>query len=114
MGDLAGKKVFITGAEQGIGRATAERLIKAGCDIYFHYHSDESGPKALVALAHSLGQKAAYGYADLIDTDETLRCVSAGAEFLGGIDILINNVGGIVGRKWLGTAATINVVCSVS
>ncbi len=57
MGDLAGKKVFITGAEQGIGRATAERLIKAGCDIYFHYHSDESGPKALVALAHSLGQK---------------------------------------------------------
>ncbi|BEM68267.1 MULTISPECIES: SDR family NAD(P)-dependent oxidoreductase [Serratia] len=102
MGDLAGKKVFITGAEQGIGRATAERLIKAGCDIYFHYHSDESGPKALVALAHSLGQKAAYGYADLIVTDETLRCVSAGAEFLGGIDILINNVGGIVGRKWLG------------
>lgn len=57
MGDLTGKKVFITGAEQGIGRATAERLIKAGCDIYFHYHSDESGPKALVALAHSLGQR---------------------------------------------------------
>ncbi|PYA66760.1 oxidoreductase, partial [Serratia marcescens] len=39
---------------------------------------------------------------DLIDTDETLRCISAGAEFLGGIDILVNNVGGIVGRKWLG------------
>ena len=38
----------------GIGRASAERLIKAGCDIYFHYHSDESGPKALVALAHSV------------------------------------------------------------
>ena len=55
-----------------------------------------------MALAHSLGQKAAYGYADLIDTDETLRCISAGAEFLGGIDILVNNVGGIVGRKWLG------------
>lgn len=102
MGNLAGKKVFITGAEQGIGRATAERLIKAGCDIYIHYHSGEEGPKALVELAHSLGQKAAYGYADLILAEETERCVLAGAEFLGGIDILINNVGGIVGRKWLG------------
>ncbi|CAI0742137.1 SDR family NAD(P)-dependent oxidoreductase [Serratia entomophila] len=102
MGDLAGKKVFITGAEQGIGRATAERLIQAGCDIYFHYHSDEAGPKALVTLAQARGQKAAYSYADLTSTEETARCVLAGAEFLGGIDILINNVGGIVGRKWLG------------
>lgn len=102
MGNLTGKKVFITGAEQGIGRATAEQLIQAGCDIYVHYHSGEEGPKALVELAHSLGQRAAYGYADLTQTDETEQCVLAGAEFLGGIDILINNVGGIVGRKWLG------------
>lgn len=102
MGHLSGKKVFITGAEQGIGRATAEQLIQAGCDIFLHYHSGEEGPKALVALAHSLGQRAAYGYADLIETADAERCVRAGAEFLGGIDILINNVGGIVGRKWLG------------
>lgn len=102
MGSLAGKKVFITGAEQGIGRAAAEMLIQAGCDIYFHYHSDESGPKELVALANSLGQKAAYSYANLISLEEAANCVTAGAEFLGGIDILINNVGGIVGRKWLG------------
>ena len=92
MGNLTGKKVFITGAEQGIGRATAEQLIQAGCDIYLHYHSGEEGPKALVELAHSLGQRAAYGYADLIETADAERCVRAGAEFLGGI----------VGRKWLG------------
>jgi len=102
MGKLTGKKVFITGAEQGIGRATAEQLIRAGCDIYLHYHSDEQGPKALVELAQSLGQRAAYRYADLIATDDAEGCVLAAAEFLGGIDILVNNVGGIVGRKWLG------------
>lgn len=84
MGKLTGKKVFITGAEQGIGRATAERLIQAGCDIYVHYHSGEEGPKELVELAHSLGQRAAYGYADLTQAEETQQCVSAGAEFLGG------------------------------
>lgn len=65
MGTLAGKKVFITGAEQGIGRATAEQLIRSGCDIYLHYHSGEEGPKALAELAHSLGQKAAYGYSHI-------------------------------------------------
>ncbi len=59
-------------------------------------------PQSAGGAGPFIGAKAAYGYADLIDTDETLRCVSAGAEFLGGIDILVNNVGGIVGRKWLG------------
>ncbi|ATM76879.1 oxidoreductase [Serratia fonticola] len=102
MGNLTGKKVFITGAEQGIGKATAEQLINAGCDIYIHYFSGEEGPKELAELAHSRGQRAAYGYADLTDTADTQRCVSAASEFLGGIDILINNVGGIIARKWLG------------
>ncbi|MBJ3816493.1 SDR family oxidoreductase [Shimwellia pseudoproteus] len=102
MGHLTGKRVLITGSEQGIGWATAEGLIRAGCDIYLHYHSGEEGPKALIALAASLGQRAACGYADLIDSEQAQRCVQAGADFLGGIDILINNVGGIVGRKWLG------------
>ncbi|HEY0208026.1 SDR family NAD(P)-dependent oxidoreductase [Acerihabitans sp.] len=102
MGALSGKKVFITGAEQGIGKATATELIEAGCDIYIHYFSDEESPKALVALATSLGQKAAYGFADLTDEDDAKKCILAAAEFLGGIDILINNVGGIIARKWLG------------
>jgi Dehydrogenases with different specificities (related to short-chain alcohol dehydrogenases) len=102
MGNLTKKKVFITGAEQGIGKATAIQLINAGCDIFIHYHSGEEGPKELVALAHSLGQKAEYRYADLTSEDETAQCVNAAAEFLGGIDILVNNVGGIIGRKWLG------------
>lgn len=102
MGSLTGKKVFITGAEQGIGKATAKALIEAGCDIYIHYFSGEEGPQELVALAQGLGRRAAYGYADLTDEADTARCVAQAAEFLGGVDILVNNVGGIIGRKWLG------------
>ncbi|MBW7982897.1 SDR family NAD(P)-dependent oxidoreductase [Enterobacillus tribolii] len=102
MGTLAGKKAFITGAEQGIGKATAQKLIEAGCDVYIHYFSGEEGPKELVALAESRGQKAAYGFADLTNEPAAVQCVSAAAEFLGGIDILVNNVGGIIARKWLG------------
>lgn len=102
MGNLTGKNVFITGAEQGIGKATATQLIHAGCNIFLHYHSGEEGPKALVALAQSLGQKASYRYGDLTAIEDARQCVTEAAQCLGGIDILVNNVGGIIGRKRLG------------
>ena len=51
MGTLIGKKAFITGSEQGIGWATAEKLILAGCDVFLHYHSGEEGPQKLAAIA---------------------------------------------------------------
>ena len=90
MSKLSGKNVFITGAEQGIGKATAERLIEAGCNIYVHYFIGDEGPKELCALAQSKGQKAKYGYADLTNREETEKCVKEAADFLGGIDILVN------------------------
>lgn len=102
MGSLVGKKVFITGAEQGIGKETARKLIEAGCDIYIHYFSGEEGPRELMAIAEQKGGRAACGYADLTNEEDAARCVAQGAAFLGGIDILVNNVGGIIARKWLG------------
>ena len=95
MGSLTGKKVFITGAEQGIGKETARKLIEAGCDIYIHYFSGEEGPRELIAIAQQRGGKAACGYADLTNEADAARCVAEGAAFLGGIDILVNNAGTI-------------------
>lgn len=102
MGILTGKKAFITGAEQGIGKESARKLIEAGCDIYIHYFSGEEGPQELIALAKQKGSLAACGFADLTNEEDAARCVANAAEFLGGIDILVNNVGGIIARKWLG------------
>jgi len=101
-GILNEKKAFVSGAEQGIGKAVAEHLIDAGCDIFIHYFMGEEGPKELVARAEARGQRAAYGKADLTNEAETTECVAKAAEFLGGIDVLVNNVGGIVARKYLG------------
>lgn len=102
MGKLEGKKVFITGAEQGIGYHTAKCLIEAGADVFIHYFSGTEGPEKLVELATSRGQKAAFGQADLTREADAAACVAAAAEFLGGIDVLVNNVGGIIARNWLG------------
>ena len=101
MGTLKGKKAFVTGTEQGIGYAVAEDLIKAGCDVALHYFQGTEGPEKLVKLAKSLYQKAAYFSGDLTNEDQVKDCVKKSAEFLGGIDVLVNNVGGLIARKSL-------------
>ena len=99
MGLLKGKSAFITGAEQGIGYAVAEDLINAGCNVALHYFQGNEGPEKLVKLATSLGQRAACFNGDLTNEDHVKDCVKKSAEFLGSIDVLINNVGGLIARK---------------
>jgi 3-oxoacyl-[acyl-carrier protein] reductase len=101
MGSLVGKRALVTGAEQGIGKAVAEGLLKAGCDIAIHYFMGEEGPRELIALAASLGRKASAFQADLTDEAATVKMVGNAAAFLGGLDILVNNVGGLVERRFL-------------
>ncbi|MDR3495018.1 MAG: SDR family NAD(P)-dependent oxidoreductase [Ancalomicrobiaceae bacterium] len=101
MGTLAGKRALVTGAEQGIGRAVADQLIDAGCDVAIHYFSATDGPRDMVDRARSLGRRAASFRADLTDETAANALVDQSAAFLGGLDILINNVGGLIGRRLL-------------
>lgn len=103
MGTLEGKRAFITGTSQGIGAAIAERLINAGCHCALHYFSDGSGPQAQTQTqkASALGQEAFSLRADLTDTGAATSCVKQAVESLGGLDILINNAGSLVGRRTL-------------
>jgi 3-oxoacyl-[acyl-carrier protein] reductase len=101
MGSLIGKRALVTGAEQGIGRAVAEQLVDAGCDVAIHYFSGMEGPEQTVARAIGLGRRAARFQADCTDEAATNALVDDAASFLGGLDILINNVGGLIGRRGL-------------
>jgi 3-oxoacyl-[acyl-carrier protein] reductase len=99
MTKLTGKRALVTGAEQGIGYATAEQLIEAGCDIALHYYMGDDGPKKLAEFAKSRGQRAAFFQADLTREEAAKKCVADACAFLGGLDVLVNNVGGLVARK---------------
>jgi 3-oxoacyl-[acyl-carrier protein] reductase len=99
MGSLRQKRALVTGAEQGIGKAIVEELFRAGCDVFIHYFDGEEGPKELVKLAHSLNRRADYAHANLTAEEEVASCVKKAADFLGGFDILVNNVGGLIARK---------------
>jgi 3-oxoacyl-[acyl-carrier protein] reductase len=102
MGSLLGKRALVTAGGQGIGKAIAEGLLKAGCDVAVHYHSDENGAREVVALAESLGRKAHRFQADLTGEAAAAGTVDEAAAFLGGLDILVNNAGGLVARRVLG------------
>lgn len=102
MNSLKNKNVFISGSDQGIGYATAKALIDEGCHIALHYHVGGNGAKELCEYAKNKGVKAIVLSADLMKEQEAVECVNKAAEALGGIDIVVNNAGGIVARKWLG------------
>jgi 3-oxoacyl-[acyl-carrier protein] reductase len=101
MGNLQGKRAFVTGASQGIGAAIAESLIDAGADVCLHYFQNDTTPRALAEKAQAKGQRALVLQADLRKESETSTLVAKSTEFLGGLDVLINNAGSLVARRRL-------------
>lgn len=106
MGSLAGKRALVTGGGHGIGKAISETLLKAGCNVALHYHSDEKGANEVSALAASYGRKVQTYRADLCDESLAVEMVRQAADFLGGIDVLINNSGGLIARRTLSEVDT--------
>lgn len=101
MGTLAGKNAIVTGTSQGIGAEIGRELVEAGCNVCLHYFHSAEVPEKIKQLAESRGLMAVCIRADLTDSKDTARCVSEGAGFLGGIDVLVNNSGGLVQRRQL-------------
>jgi 3-oxoacyl-[acyl-carrier protein] reductase len=101
MGNLQGKRAFVTGASQGIGAAIAEGLIDAGADVCLHYFQSDATPRQLAEKAKAKGQRALALQADLRQEPEAIEVVRKATEFLGGLDVLINNAGSLVGRRKL-------------
>lgn len=99
MGTLVGKRALVTGASQGIGRAVAERLLEAGCDVALHHASAGEGLEDVIARAGTLGRNARAFRADLTDEAAAAGMVRQAVDFLGGLDVLINNAGGLVARR---------------
>jgi 3-oxoacyl-[acyl-carrier protein] reductase len=101
MGSLKGKRAFVTGASQGIGAAIAEGLVDAGSDVVLHYFQSDATPRALAEKAKGKGQKALVLQADLRQEVEVKQLLAKTTEFLGGLDVLINNAGSLVARRKL-------------
>jgi len=87
------KLVFVTGSGSGIGRTVALEFARAGADVALHFLNGEKGAQSAVKEIQSLGLRAAAFKADLNDVGAAKQLATDAAQFLGGIDVLVNNAG---------------------
>jgi 3-oxoacyl-[acyl-carrier protein] reductase len=99
MSKLLGKRALITAGAQGIGFAISQQLLRAGCDVFVHYRTSVTAAQTLAREAATLRRRCGMGTGDLTETEECDRLVTDAAEFLGGLDILINNAGSLIARR---------------
>ena len=88
MDSLRGKRAIVTGGGRGIGGATAERFLAAGATVHMCCVTEESLDSVLAdnpGLSGSL--------ADVSEADQVARLFDDAAAHLGGLDVLVNNVG---------------------
>ncbi|GLS01135.1 oxidoreductase [Brevundimonas denitrificans] len=98
---LTGHHAVVTGAGSGIGRATAERLAEAGCQITLIGRH----VARLTETADRIGDLAFAAPADVTDADALAAAIEAGRDRFGPIDILINNAGAASSAPFLKTDA---------
>lgn len=86
--DLSGKAALVTGSSRGIGRAIAEMLHQEGCRVVLNGRN----PADVAAAAATLpGTIAVVG--DVTDQEDASSVVGKALAALGGLDILVCNVG---------------------
>ena len=90
--ELAGKIAVVTGSSRGIGRGIATRLGEEGADVVFCARGADVLEEAVSAAG---GPGRAHGVvADVTSPQGAAQVVDAAVAAFGGLDIVVNNVGG--------------------
>ena len=95
---LDGKLALVTAGAQGIGLAITRALLDEGCRVAVHYFSSGDTANELKA---EFGDRVEVLQADLTDSAQTKEMVEKAVAALGGLDVLINNAGSLIGRRKL-------------
>lgn len=93
MNRLFGRKILITGGSQGIGRALVEGFCREGASVVFTFNKSDKAASELIESMTTDGHKVLSIKIDCSDVDQAPRLIEQSAEFLNGLDVLLNNVG---------------------
>nr|WP_242330832.1 SDR family oxidoreductase [Streptomyces formicae] len=90
---LKGQKALVTGANSGIGKATAIALGRAGADVVVNYVADAEAADEVVKEITAAGVRAAAYEADVSQEDQVVAMVDRMVREFGTIDIMVANAG---------------------
>lgn len=93
-GQLAGKKVLVTGSSRGIGADTVRYFAEAGADVAINFRNKAPRAERLAKQLLELGGKVITVAADLTDGETVDAMLTRIEEELGGLDILVLNASG--------------------
>ncbi|WP_321572612.1 SDR family NAD(P)-dependent oxidoreductase [Parafrankia colletiae] len=101
---LNGRVALVTGGSRGIGRAIASRLAAEGARIGICGRDSEALTQATADL-HLADSDVFSLKTDVTRPGDVERFVDAAAEYFGGVDLLVANVGGTVGGDLVAAVA---------
>lgn len=84
-----GRRVLVSGASRGLGRALAREFARNGDTVAVHYGSRRAAAEETIDGLEGTGHTLIG--ADISDPVDAARLVAEAAEKLGGIDVLVNN-----------------------
>jgi NAD(P)-dependent dehydrogenase (short-subunit alcohol dehydrogenase family) len=90
---LEGKRVIVTGASQGMGRAIAVECGRQGAEAVIVVDVKSDAAEETARLVQDTGARAAVVLADLTDAAQIQAMVDDAVAFAGGLDTVINNAG---------------------
>jgi NAD(P)-dependent dehydrogenase (short-subunit alcohol dehydrogenase family) len=91
--DLKGKRAFVSGSSSGIGKAIAIELAAEGCIVVVHGR-DKVRAEATAQEIRARGGTAFVVLGDLTSDSDAARIVAETCDYVGSIDVLVNNSGG--------------------
>lgn len=89
-------RVLVTGSARGVGKSIALRLGRAGNEVVVHYQSSREQAEQVVLEIEGSGGTAHLVSGDVTRPDEVETMATSVGEAVGGLDALINNVGGFI------------------
>lgn len=98
--DLTGKRALVTGANSGLGEATAKMLAAAGADVAINYVVHPDAAEEVAEAVRKTGSKSMTIKADISDEGEVDAMFDRIDAEWDGLDILVNNAG-IDGKRQL-------------
>ena len=90
---LEGRRALVTGGSRSIGRGIALGLAREGADVAVNYRRSRADAESAVREIEAMGRRAVAVQGSTASRSAVDRFIAEARDFLGGLDLLVNNAG---------------------